>query len=300
MSGIKHWSAPFFTSDILEILPLKKGLHHQLELIHLVDNSYWVGKKFSEHNWLGPTNFNQLVATENMATVIADKLAITCAALKKEGNNAVLQIDDQYAVIRPYYYGQSYSRLSIVQAEILGTLLAKIHCLKLHHSALKPFPKITDITCPPWLTDIAMQCNASITYRTDLWVGAHRDTHMDNFIWQDKKSVHLIDWESAGMIHPGVELAGLASNCAGIETCQFDENLFAATLRGYKAHTLHLPPMDETLWVQTWHSWLLWYAFLEHQEGLQIDKTNTMNILKFKQQIQPKIQQLYFSQITGI
>lgn len=289
MPAVKHWSAPFFNSDILEIIPLTKGCHHQLDVVRLVDNSYWICKKFSKNNWLGPINFDQVMATESLAATVARKIGHTFAALKVDKNRLVLRIDDNFAVIRPYYHGQTDSTLSIAQAEILGMILAKIHCLKLINPRLMPFPKIRlqeGVECPPWLMEIALQCDESVAYQADLWICSHRDLHMGNLIWQGKENVHLIDWESAGPIHPGVELVGLASNCAGIDKCQFDEALFTATLKGYKAVALELPAMDKILWIQTWHSWLLWYAFLKQ-------KSHTMTILKFKQHVQAQLQDIY-------
>jgi len=214
-----------------------------------------------------------------------------------EKSHPVLRINDQLAVIRPYFHGNSFLTLSVKQAEILGMLLAKIHGLKLQSHGLEHLPEIrwpVDIKYPVWLLDIVAQCNESIRYRADLWVCSHRDMHRGNILWQDKNTPHLIDWESAGLINPGVELAGLASNCAGVAVCQFDEHLFLATLRGYKAVALQLPTMDKIMWVQTWHSWLLWYAFL-NLDGQKVDRENTMDILNFMQGVQMKIQQLYCS-----
>lgn len=79
----------------------------------------------------------------------------------------------------------------------------------------------------------------------------------------------MLDWESTGLIHPAVELIGLAENCAGLAHCNFQADNFRATLMGYGQWARKLPEMDAQLWFLSFHSWLLWYSHCLRQNWLE-------------------------------
>ncbi|STX29992.1 aminoglycoside phosphotransferase [Legionella beliardensis] len=281
----EHWACNFFNQEIITIAALQGGLQHHLDLIKLADGSQWVCKAFSSRTWLGQVTYQQLLATEKITSLIADELNLTYRALCPVNSSPILTLKKGYGIIRPFYEGNISSIISIRQAHILGGVLARIHLLNLTTENALPFPAINwpkTTPCPNWLRDIINQCNASLA--AESWLVSHRDIHATNIVWQAHNRLHLIDWESAGLIHPGIELVGLACNCAGITRGYFSEQLFLATLQGYRQFRA-IPAIANDDWHLIWQSWLLWYRFVVKQQLSEeiLATETTLHLLKNKQ-----------------
>ncbi len=90
---------------------------------------------------------------------------------------------------------------------------------------------------------------------------SHRDLDQKNVLWPDKHSPVIVDWESAGMINPALELADVALNWSGLTVGEPDQNIFNAVLAGYRSvgATIHDEPRD-VLYANLAH-WLSWLKF---------------------------------------
>lgn len=267
-----HWAQPFVHDAIVSMTPLTRGLQHQNELLCLQDGSLWVAKRFAPSTWLGETQPAQLELAEQLAATVATRLQLTHTALQSPSSAYVIAMGEHLGLIKPYCSGVLLDRLSIQQAHSLGEALAQIHQLGFQHPNAQPFPAIQcqfDAATPAWLPLLVHDCNQRRHYRADEWVVSHRDLHHHNLIWPTPHQLHILDWESVGLIHPFVELLGLALNCAGVVEHHFQASLFKATLNGYLAKASRLPHADNPLWQLSFHSWLLWYAYCQRQGNEQ-------------------------------
>ncbi|CEG59689.1 protein of unknown function [Legionella micdadei] len=267
----QHWSKKFLKQEILSVSSLGEGSQHQLELVELANHSKWVCKQFFTQTWLGEIEDSTLQFTESIAATVAKRIGITFAAYR-EGDKSVFSVRNKRAIIIPYCEGQLLTSFTEQQAFILGGVLARLHCLKLPTDNGKPFPPVTlydKCDLPEWLKELTQECNGNSCYQADQWVLSHRDIHTGNIIWRSKEKPHLLDWESTGLIHPTIELIGLAENCAGLAHCDFQEKNFIATLMGYGEFARKLPKVDAKLWRLSFHSWLLWYSYCLRQNWLE-------------------------------
>lgn len=291
----EHWSSIYFTQAILSITPLDGGLQHQVDLIQLVDQSKWVCKKFSLSTWLGLTTQPRLEFTQAIATIAANELDLTFAAHQNEAHHSLVTAEGNFALILPFCEGKVLETVDSKQAYILGNKLARLHLLNFPVQCAENFPTVIlpkEMNCTPWLRELINHCNSYRYYEANKWVISHRDIHVNNIIWRDSETPHLIDWDSAGYIHPFVELIGLAVNCAGMANSVFAIEQFQAALLGYAECAGNLPEMDAILWEQTLHSWLLWLAYCLEQ-GWQKEAWQTLEAIKFIRDTMEKMQQLY-------
>ncbi len=66
-------------------------------------------------------------------------------------------------------------------------------------------------------------------------VVSHRDLDQKNVLWRNAQSPILIDWESAGLTNPVLDIVGLAFNWAGWPLTYPEETALAACLSGYRS-----------------------------------------------------------------
>ncbi|QRN02767.1 phosphotransferase [Legionella sp. MW5194] len=293
-AAVSHWATPFLLEPLVLVIPLSQGLQHHNELLRLQDGSLWVAKLFASSTWLGPTHPEQLEFTEELAAVVATRLALTQRALRPHPAGFLIPVGNQVGVLKPYCPGKIHEQSSPHRAACSGRALAALHQLGFKHPKAQPFPaiEVDDASTLSWVCALIDECNQQRNHRDHEWVVSHRDLHSHNLVWQDNKHLCLLDWESAGLIHPLVELLGLALNCAGVVEHRFEASLYTAVLTGYYEHVSHRHKADDTLWHQIFHSWLLWYAYClkqgKHQEAEAI--LATVNHL---QKLLPSLKAIY-------
>ncbi|CDZ75839.1 Phosphotransferase enzyme family protein [Legionella massiliensis] len=291
-----HWSQAFFRQRIISSLPLKEGRQHHIDLIQLEDQSRWVCKKFCSDTWLGATKPQNIELSESLAEKAAEILGCCFAPYRDQTTaRVILNVGLVGAMIKPYCEGQIVHSFSLDQAHILGHTLAELHLLKISKKGAQPLPLInlgSTHKLPSWLAELLQRCNLYCQYTKDSWVFSHRDIHAANIIWPDARTPHIIDWESAGLIHPAIELIGLALNCAGLARCRFEKELLLATLEGYQKKAGSLPEIDEQHWDLVFHTWLLWYAFCARQ-GWHNDARETLDIMYLIRDKLPEMQHCY-------
>lgn len=62
---------------------------------------------------------------------------------------------------------------------------------------------------------------------------SHRDIDQKNVIWRDEHTPLLVDWESAGLVNPTMELASVALDWSGLAIEAVREDTFSALVEGY-------------------------------------------------------------------
>jgi aminoglycoside phosphotransferase (APT) family kinase protein len=78
--------------------------------------------------------------------------------------------------------------------------------------------------------------NGSAGRLQDNRVISHRDLDPKNVLWDDKHVPLLIDWESAGAVHPMQELLEVALYWSGFEAGKVSQDAFLTVIRAYRDH----------------------------------------------------------------
>lgn len=276
MPFLDFYKSIFFPQKISSITTLSSHNFAFVERIILDNGQSWVCKKLAKVTWLRKRERTDIDYSEQVASIVAVKLGISSSA-HKIGDSYALPFNDNVFLFIPYCEGEVITNWSEEQSHILGRKLASIHQLKLPNTNAKAFP---EIYLPKFYlesyAELVKFCNQNIDYQRDAWVVSHRDVHHDNVVWKNATLPMLIDWESTGFIHPFVELIGLAVNCANVQQGQFEPNLFAAAITGYRLQQGGLPSADDNLWQLCFHSWLLWMSYcLEQAWDQEVTKTQT-------------------------
>ena len=107
---------------------------------------------------------------------------------------------------------------------------------------------------------------------------SHGDLTEGNVIWQDANTLWIIDWETAGWIHPQIELLNVAINWGGVVLGPIRENIFKAVLQSYQSMGRQIAITPQILQAGL-GSWLAWLVF-KIQANLAGDQTATAHILE--------------------
>lgn len=261
----EHWAAPFLPDKIEQVRSLNQGLQHHSDKVILGDGSQWVCKRFAAQTWLGMVGHDNLLLSEQFAALVSTRFATTCAAFQPLNMTApIFYVEDSLALIKPYCPGRLKTVVTPKQAQHLALALAQLHSLAMKNEQARVLPNIhyrTQDTDPAWLLADIDYCNHYRCHRQQEFIVSHRDLHLQNVVWPNSHTVHILDWESVGLIHPFTELIGVALNCAGITTGQFKPQHFVAVVQAY-AQSQPLPRADDILWRTNLHTWLLWYSYV--------------------------------------
>lgn len=293
-----HWAADFFEQGIISKESLLGESQHSLELLQLDDGSAWVAKRFKAWNWLGRLDRSQLEFSQALAEVVALHLkqAPLPFSWKKQ---RVFSLEQDLCILYPFVEGQSFLRLSSQAAQALGQGLACMHTFDFPPSLRERgrpffFPVNKALFLPFPFNHRLCEAAALLGHREKEWVLGHRDLHLQNIIWQTKSAYVWIDWENAGLIHPFLELLGLALNVAGIAELSFRASAFKEVLLGYKLRAQNLPWPDEQLWSLSSLTWLLWWAYCE-EGGLEKESLQAQAMLRNLDKHAKDIQSLYMA-----
>jgi Ser/Thr protein kinase RdoA (MazF antagonist) len=107
----------------------------------------------------------------------------------------------------------------------------------------------------------AMRARQAIAELYRVQVVSHRDMDQRNVLWRDAHSPAIIDWETAGLTHPTVELADVALNWSGILTGSPDEATFAAVVAGYRAAGGTIQAESRDVLYTVLNNWLGWLRY---------------------------------------
>ena len=259
-----------------EFSSLDGGRQHELWRVDAEGQSIVV-KKLSRQCFLGLRDARHFEKTESLAARISEHLPFAVSALSHDGR-FVIDHDEGHYIFYPYLQGAFEEDLSEAQCFTVGRQLGDIHHINIKESYFKPeCIEAFDVTLwegalrehvsleyfGAWFenfTALADSCLEAMKNTRYPLILSHRDLNRQNILWLGD-SAHFIDWESAGLINPSVELLGLALNLAGAESGVLAMNKVEATLEGYRQSHGRLPMLDETLY---WQAYLTWFAWLDH------------------------------------
>ncbi len=221
---------------------------------------------------------------EGIAQAMA-ALGVPAVAGLAHRSRLVQRIQGVYVVVFPWAEGVTlpFSAASPEQARQIGALLGKMHAFNLAIPGLDiPTWKVLRdddwvllarraAAHAPWAEDIRASVRALCWWsrlardaNPRLWntlVVSHCDVCQSNVIWRDAHTPALIDWESAGLINPSLELVKAALDWSGISVGEPEEASFKALLAGYRGAGGPMPASAHDALAGTLGHWLAWLEF---------------------------------------
>jgi Phosphotransferase enzyme family len=279
----------YLNISYIDIKRLCGGTQHSSWLVELDSLEKLVIKHVTLECWLGKYAIEQFEYSEVLADKIAHELGITISAKRYDGK-VIICHSNQHYMIFPWVEGYMVNNVTLNQCYLLGQILAQIHQFALKVPFLSEFKPI-NIDTQLWhsclqseydadgIIDEVRRCNMSLNHGQDEFIMSHRDLNLTNVIWQSENSCKIIDWESAGLIHPTVELIGLACNCAGIEEGALDWGKVSRTISGYVSIMGSHPKLNDGLYTQCYYTWCAWLNYcVERSIALNISHQDEIKL----------------------
>lgn len=172
--------------------------------------------------------------SEQIANEMA-KNAIPAVKALSFNNEYVINDNKDHYIIYPYIDGHllDESKLTLEHARSIGELYSLIHSANIHHAEtdgaqydyfddahwvkLIEHSKHSDLIA---LLPVILSWNQAyfqaIPAIKQESVITHRDMHIQNVLWDSQSKPHIIDWESAGLMNPMLEIIGYGLEWSGI------------------------------------------------------------------------------------
>ena len=197
---------------------------------------------------------------ERIAKLFASAGVPAVTALDLEGDT-VQDVGEATVIVFPWLDGYMlpFGPVTIEQARHIGAVLGRIHALDLQVPGL-PLPVFSTYADAHWEALVRQAASASMEWADDpasllielrawnglaqegyagvgsRWVVSHGDLDQKNVLWQDDETPYLIDWESAGLVNPVLEVIGAALSWSGQTIGPPEQAVFTALLREYCRH----------------------------------------------------------------
>ena len=242
---------------LCEPAQLTGGLLHRMYAIETTSGKYAV-KALNPQVMLRPTAKSNIMNGEHVAAIAAEHIPALPA--KNFGNTSIQQIGGQSYLIYDWAEGKSLYGESITTAhcETIGRLLGKLHCIDFSTLNI-PEPCGTEEELVDWngyllkgqqagstwadllaqnmddLYEWNRRYLASMQYLAHPLVIGHGDIDPKNVLWHNGQPL-IIDWESAGYLHPAHEFIVCALYWSDTNGTN-DKEKFLAFLNGYLSYS---------------------------------------------------------------
>lgn len=219
----------------LKIQPelLKGGALHTMIKIETSKGTYAI-KQLNPHV-TAKKHFKQAYEhSEQIANEMA-KNAIPAVNALSFNDEYVINIDKEHYIIYPYIAGHllDEARLTLEHAQCIGEQYSLMHSANIHLAELTEaqYDYFDDLH---WVKLIERADHSDliellpvILNWNQAWfetipaikhesVITHRDMHNQNVLWDNHSKPHIIDWESAGLMNPVLEITGYGLEWSGI------------------------------------------------------------------------------------
>jgi Ser/Thr protein kinase RdoA (MazF antagonist) len=201
-------------------------------------------------------------------------------------HHSLVEIEDSTYIIYPWVDAKPLGQdeVSLWHAEKIGAIIASMHKLNLKAPGLKQpewdvhpdeawhsiINRVVKIQLPfseklnQLLNDL-LQWNdrfkIGIANLNKTLVVSHGDLDQKNVLWTREGKPVLIDWESARLLNPTMEIVTASLDWSGVTSCNIDFNIFDAIFREYKkAGGLPLDNIEDAFYgvVGNWLNWLMY------------------------------------------
>jgi aminoglycoside phosphotransferase (APT) family kinase protein len=264
--------------------PVAGGLLQRMWRIETTEGIFAV-----KHLHLPATRQREALLGYRRAERIAQEMAaqgIPAVTALGRNNGPVKHMKNAYVLVFPWVEGTTLPlcAASTEYARQIGTLLGRMHTLKLTVPglALPTWRVLRDDDWvllarraaeaqTPWaenmrafLRELCWWSRLARDANPRLWntlAISHRDLGQTNVIWRNAHTPAIVDWESAGMINPTLELVGAALDWSGISVGEPDEASFLAVLAGYRSAGGLIQESAHDALAGVLGHWLEWLAF---------------------------------------
>jgi len=232
------------------------GLLHRMYQIETNQGSYAI-KALNPNIMMREHAMVDYVFSEKVAKLAYANGINAMPAMTIKGNN-IHDIDGQYYLVFEWFDGRpiKINTVDINKCRIIGKLLCKIHNLDYalisdnHNSSItevhidwnKYFSeaKKHNVSWSINLNDekdklhqLEKQINATVQQISKKTVVSHGDLDKKNVLWNKKESPMIIDWESATIVNPSVDLIGVALDGSNNEDGIPNKEAFLTVINSY-------------------------------------------------------------------
>lgn len=195
-----------------------------------------------------PSNYEQC---EGIARKFR-RLGLNAVCAVEFEHHCVQHYGESYYLLYPFIEGQVLKARSVTSAHAtkMGEIFSQLHAIKSEGGASwerhagEEWEELLSLNRPIIDDDLAgqigqwnKQYQQVIPYLDEELVVSHRDLHYGNVIWDQKGEAHLVDWESAGVINPNVELIGYGLEWSGVLLGTINKEIFKEIIRSYERHS---------------------------------------------------------------
>lgn len=266
----------FFQLGQLRATPelIKADKQHYLWHIQCTIGAYAV-KQLNLNAYRAQGDSAHFQLAERIASEVARQYTWAHTALQRHGQY-VFHYANDYFLVFPWIVGRvkPATAASMVQLRLIARCLAQLHQLNLPSAQWSPHvlefanaKAYQSLGLDIWFQPAKAAWQRLQQHRAD-FVISHGDLWPANVIWQTDQQLKVIDWESAGYQHTGVELWGLLVNWAGLSDCQWHPHKLIAMLDAYAA-LRQLPKVDKTIIAAGYLSWLDWMLHCQQANDTQ-------------------------------
>lgn len=231
------------------------GLMHTMLHVSTAYGEYAV-KRLNPNIMQRPQALSNMIQSEKIAHCLQDKIPLV-STIEFNGKS-VLDFEGDWYMIFPWCDGEAIyaPEIHICHCEMIGETLGRIHASDIRLDGIAP--KAARCRIYPWQTwtadalriapEIGEILN-SYLIRLISWnvcahdseyevnrrqVISHRDLDPKNVLWHDNRPI-VIDWESAGVIHPAQELIEVIRYWTADVSGGYHEDMARSLLRAYHA-----------------------------------------------------------------
>jgi thiamine kinase-like enzyme len=216
------------------------------------DQGIYVAKQINPHITTKDTFPQSYELSELVANKFSESNIPAVAAIKID-KQYVQKISSDYFILYPFIDGNFVDApaLNKQHAYIIGAIFAKMHNLNLHVAGIEE-PYYNIFSNDHWqqlitaskheqlnkLIEQIISWNCiyidGIEELNDKLIITHGDMHYKNVLWDNTGSPHIIDWESAGLMNPMLEIIGYGLEWSGAIHGEFNQNICSTLLVAYK------------------------------------------------------------------
>lgn len=310
LTQVAHLCAIYDVGDMVgELQEVTGGFVHRIWRLHTTRGSYAI-KQLNSIIMQYPNIYETYRTSERIAAAMYAEGVPAVVALKGNDNDTLHIIEDDAFQLYNWIDGTMLSSQPVEpeRARLIGTTLARMHSLHQSFPELIP-PDWEPFSDDEWdmLTFQAADRGLSWAQRVrnalpritewSQWesqageilektlVVSHRDVNQKNVLWQDIQTFAILDWESAGLINPTMELVGAALSWSGLVRGMPDEASFNALLEGYIASGGIIRDTGLTAIHGVLGNWLYWLhfnmsrSFADAEQERQVSQSETLQTL---------------------
>ena len=236
---------------LIHFEPLLGGAIHKMWKVE-TEHGHFAIKEINDHITEKPTFLESYEISEQISDLLHQNGIPSVSALKIN-NHYLHEISSKWFIVYPFVIGKitDIDQLKRSQIEKIGNIFAQIHALKLnlkgvdtayydlcdnkHWTNLINLAQISELnTLLPKILSWNDQYKNSIEFLNQNLVITHRDLHHLNVLWDAQSQPHVIDWESAGLMNPLLEIIGYGFEWGDIISGSFQADITKTVLESYR------------------------------------------------------------------